>query len=145
VLALETAISLADKVSKLAIYEPPYNYIGDAQIQWKEYRCKLSELISMHQHSDAVTLFMKFVGTPDDQVNGMRQAPMWPLFEAVAPTLIYDAAAMGEDRKAPLDRASKVRAPTLIMDGGANLQILPFMHDTAIALAKLYPMLYSAH
>lgn len=138
-LALETAIELGDKINKLALYEPPYNSMIEALPQWKDYRCKLSELISMHQHGDAVALFMQFVGTPADQVNGMRQAPMWPMFEAVAPTLVFDAAAMGDDRQAPLDRASKVRVPTLIMDGEANLQYLPFMHTTATSLAKAIP------
>jgi pimeloyl-ACP methyl ester carboxylesterase len=138
-LALETAIGLGEKVSKLALYEPPYNSMLDAVPQWKEYRCKLSELISMHQPGDAVQLFMQFVGTPADQVAGMRQAPMWPMFEAVAPTLVFDAATMGEDREAPLDRASKVRVPTLIMDGGAYMESRPFMHPTAISLAKAIP------
>jgi pimeloyl-ACP methyl ester carboxylesterase len=138
-LALETAIVLGDKVSKLALYEPPYSSIKEALPQWKDYRCKLSELICMHQSGEAVSLFMQFVGTPADQVAGMRQAPMWPMFEAIAPTLIFDAATMGEDREAPLDRASKVRVPTLVMDGGANMESRPFMHPTAISLAKAIP------
>jgi pimeloyl-ACP methyl ester carboxylesterase len=138
-LALETAIALGDKVSKLALYEPPYNSMIDELPQWKDYRCKLSELISMHQHGDAVSLFMQFVGTPPDQVNGMRQAPMWPMFEAVAPTLVFDAATMGDDRIAPLDRASKIRVPALVMDGGADQQSRPFMHPTATSLAKAIP------
>ncbi len=138
-LALETAISLGDRVSKLAMYEPPYNSALEALPQWKDYRCTLSELISRNQRGDAVALFLQFVGTPVDQVNGMRQAPMWPMFEAVAPTLVYDAVAMGDERKVPLDRASKVRVPTLIMDGGANLQYMPFMHASATSLAKAIP------
>jgi pimeloyl-ACP methyl ester carboxylesterase len=138
-LALEAAISLGDKVGKLALYEPPYSSMGDAAMQWKEYRCKLSELISMHQRGDAVELFMKFVGTPGEQISGMRQAPVWPMFEAVAPTLIFDAAVMGEERTAPLERASKVRIPTLVMDGGANAESRPFMHATATSLAKAIP------
>jgi pimeloyl-ACP methyl ester carboxylesterase len=138
-LALETAIGLGDKVSKIAMYEPPYNSAMDALLPWKEYRRNLSELIDTNQKGDAVALFMQFVGTPPDQINGMRQAPMWPMFEAVAPTLVYDAATMGEDRKAPLDRASKIRVPTLVMDGGANLQYMPFMQATATSLAKTIP------
>jgi hypothetical protein len=82
---------------------------------------------------------MGFVGTPADQINGMRQAPVWPMFEAVAPTLAYDAAAMGEDRSVPVSRAANVRVPVLVMDGGANLAFMPFMHDTATKLAKVIP------
>lgn len=43
-------------------------------------------------------VFMQFVGTPTDPINGMRQSPIWSMFEAVAPTLAYAAATMGEDR-----------------------------------------------
>jgi hypothetical protein len=64
---------------------------------------------------------------------------MWPMFEAVAPTLAYDAAAMGEDRLAPVKQAANVKIPALIMDGGANLAFMPFMHDTATRLAKAMP------
>ncbi len=64
---------------------------------------------------------------------------MWPMFEAVAPTLAYDAAAIGEDRAAPIKRAANVAVPTLVMDGGANLAVIPFMHATATALAKAIP------
>ncbi|MGE5224758.1 MAG: alpha/beta fold hydrolase [Omnitrophica WOR_2 bacterium] len=64
---------------------------------------------------------------------------MWPMFEAVAPTLLYDAAAMGEDHLAPVERASHVSVPVLVMDGGADLAIMPFMHHTATTLAKAIP------
>jgi hypothetical protein len=82
---------------------------------------------------------MRFVGVPADQINGMRQAPMWPMFEAIAPTLAYDAADMGEDRTPPVQRAARLTMPVLAMDGGANLTMMPFMHATATALAKAIP------
>ncbi len=138
-LALETAIRLGERVSKLALYEPPYSSAKETLPQWKEYRCTLSELISTNRKGDAVALFMQFVGTPDDQVNGMRQAPVWPMFESVAPTLIYDAVIIGDERTVPLARAAKVRVPTLVMDGGASSESRPFMHPTAISLAKAIP------
>lgn len=139
-LALESALKLGKKVSKLALYEPPYNDSGDgARQQWRDYRKQLAQAISENRPGDAVVLFMRLVGTPDDAINGMRSAPMWPMFEAVAPTLEYDAAELGPDRSAPVDRAPKVSVPTLVMDGGANLVFLPFMHETATALAKVIP------
>jgi hypothetical protein len=53
----------------------------------------------------------------------------------VAPTLAYDAAAMGEDRAAPVKRAAKVSVPSLAMNGSA----ISFMLDTATTLAKAIP------
>lgn len=138
-LALEAALRLGDKIRKLAIYEPPYNSDEAALPEWKEYRKKLAELLAAGRRGDAVVLFMQFVGTPADQIGGMRQAPMWPMFEAVAPTLAYDAAAIGEDRTVPAKRAAHVTVPTLVMDGGANLAFMPFMHATATTLAKAIP------
>ena len=134
-LALETAIRLGKKVRKLAMYEPPYYSGNGARRAWLDYRTQLAHLLSTGRRGDAIILFMQFVGTPSDQVEGMRQAPMWPMFEAVAPTLAYDAAAMGEDRSAPVERATVVKVPTLVMNGTA----IPFMRDTAVTLSKAIP------
>jgi pimeloyl-ACP methyl ester carboxylesterase len=138
-LALEAAIRLGDKVKKLALYEPPYNSDPGAALAWKEYRHKLDEYIAADRRGEAVELFMRFVGTPAEMIEGMRQSPMWPKLEAVAPTLAYDAAAMGEDLTAPLRRAAKVTAATLVMDGGANLEFMPFMHASALELSRAIP------
>ena len=46
---------------------------------------------------------------------------------------------MGEDRSVPVKWAAKVTVPALVMDGGANLTFMPFMHDTATTLAKAIP------
>ena len=77
---------------------------------------------------------------PADHVPEMRQHPMWPMFEAVAPTLAYDAAVLGEDASVPTERAASVAVPALIMDGSASY---PFMHVTALALVKAMP--YAQH
>lgn len=134
-LALEAANKLGEKIKKLAIYEVPYNSENGAASTWKEYRKQLSEFLAEGRRGDAAALFMRSVGTPEDQIAGMRQAPVWSMFEAVAPTLAYDAAALGEERAIPTERAARVRVPTLVMSGTA----LPFMMTTAEALAKAIP------
>jgi pimeloyl-ACP methyl ester carboxylesterase len=138
-LALEAALQLGQKVSKLALYEPPYDSEPGARQPWRDYRKQLAELLAAGRRGDAVALFMRFVGTPADQIDGMRQAPMWATLEAIAPTLAYDAAAIGEDRAPPVSRAARLGMPVLVMDGGANLALMPFMHATAAALAKAIP------
>ncbi len=138
-LALEAALALGRRISKLAMYEPPYNSDGAARVQWQEYNQNLTRALAEGRRGDAVALFMQLVGTPADQVNGMKQAPVWQMFQAVAPTLAYDAAAMGSTRGAPLSRAAELRIPTLVMDGGTNLTMMPFMHRSAAALAKSIP------
>jgi len=138
-LVLETALKLGSKVKKVAIYEAPYNSEEAAGKQFRVYRKDLAAALEKDRPGDAVVLFMKLVGNPDEQINGMRQAPVWPMFEAVAPTLAYDAAVLGDDRSAPIKRAAGVSAPALIMDGGANLTMMPFMHSSAMALAQAMP------
>jgi pimeloyl-ACP methyl ester carboxylesterase len=135
-LAMEAAIKLGDKIKKLAMYEAPYNDADNARQASKTYRKQLEELLAADRRGDAVGLFMMFVGMPADHVPGMRQHPMWPMWEAVASTLAYDAAAMGEDASVPTGRAARVAMPALIMDGGASY---PFMHIAAGALANAMP------
>jgi pimeloyl-ACP methyl ester carboxylesterase len=138
-LALEAAIKLQSRVERLAIYEAPYDSSPESASAWREYCTTLSDLIASGRRGDAVALFMKFVGAPDDMVNGMRQTPVWPTFESVAPTLLYDAAELGTDRTAPTERATSVTARTLILDGGASYEVMPFMRATALALAEAIP------
>ena len=135
-LALEAAIKLPDKIKKLVMYEAPYNDDDNARKSWKEYRQKLMELVKQGRKRDAVGHFMMLVGMSPDQLEGMHQHPMWPLWEAVGLTLAYDAIAMGEDSSLPTKRAAKVAVATLVMNGS---QSFPFMHDTAVALAKAIP------
>src|SRR5579859_4173158 len=135
-LAMEAAVRLGGKVSKLALYEAPYNSDEAARRAWKAYRQCLTELLDNNCNSDALGLFMMLVGMPPDHLEGARQHPMWPMWEANAPTLAYDAAVMGEDASVPTEQAAKVAVPALVMDGGASF---PFMHDTAIALTKAMP------
>ncbi len=135
-LGLEATLRLGTKVKGLAIWEAPYNSDPADRPAWQGYWKELNELVAAGRRGDAVALFMKFVGTPADQIDGMRQAPMWSMFEAVAPTLIYDATDMGgDDRSVPVERAARVTRPTLVMNG----TVIPFMLDTATALAKAMP------
>jgi hypothetical protein len=69
----------------------------------------------------------------------MKASPAWPGMEALAPTLAYDTAVVGEDRSVPVERAAKVKATTLVMDGGASLEAMPCMRPTAEKLGKIIP------
>lgn len=136
-LAFEAALKLGGKVKGLAMYEAPYNSDVAARQAWKDYRKRLDELLAAGRHGDAVALFMMLVGMPAEHVPGMRQSPMWPMFEAVAPTLAYDAAAMGEDASVPTERAASLAVPALVMAGDASEW--SFMQSTAQALADAIP------
>jgi pimeloyl-ACP methyl ester carboxylesterase len=136
-LAFEAALALGNKVEKLAMYEPPYNDDEIARKAWKDYRNHLGDLLAANRRGDAVGVFMMLLGMPAEQLEGMKQHSMWPMWEAIAPTLAYDAAAMGEEASVPAEKAKRITVPVLIMDGGATEW--PFMHTTAEALAKAIP------
>lgn len=135
-LVLEAALKLGNKIKKLAMYEAPYNSDATARQAWMDYRAKLTELLAADRRGDALVLFMMLVGMPADHVPGIRHHPLWPMWEAVAPTLAYDAAVMGEDAAVPIERAAGVAVPVLVMNGGASY---PFMQVAAVALANATP------
>jgi pimeloyl-ACP methyl ester carboxylesterase len=136
-LAMEAAVRLKDKVKRLAIYEPPYNDDPASRQAWKNYTKQLRELLAEGRNADAVGLFMMVVGATADQVNEIRQTPMWPLWESIASTLAYDhIAALGEDATVPGERAARLKAPTLVMNGSESF---PFMSVTAATLATAIP------
>jgi len=136
-LAFEAALKLGGKVKKLVMYEAPYNDDEAARQAWIDYRRQLKDLLAADRRGDSLGAFMMLLGMPVDQLDAMREHPMWPAWEAVAPTLAYDAAAMGEDASVPTKRAARLAMPALIMDGGATEW--PFMHTTAVALANAIP------
>jgi len=88
----------------------------DAPRRQQEYVTQLTQLLDAGRRADAMELFMRTVGVPEEMIAGMRHAPMWSGMEAIAPTLAYDAAIMG-DSTVPTDVISSVKAPTLVLDG----------------------------
>src|SRR6185437_13969218 len=77
-LAMRAAIRLGSQVSKIALYEPPYNNDPGVQESWSQYLSQLRQALAEHRRGDAVALFLRFVGTPAEQVEGTRRAPFWP-------------------------------------------------------------------
>ncbi|MBV8193931.1 MAG: alpha/beta hydrolase [Candidatus Dormibacteraeota bacterium] len=137
-LALEAAIALGPKVTKLAVYEIPYDSSEAGVKAWSAYRTRLAELVDAGDPSGAVELFMRFVGASDEGVAGMRNSPMWPRMESVGATLPLDAEALG-DRRVPSERTAGVTAETLVIDGAASLEHMPFMRVSAEALTDAIP------
>ncbi len=135
-LAMHAAIELGGKIKKLAMYEAPYKGDEEARQDWKEFRLQLNDLLTADRRGDAAALFLTLVGMPADQLDEMRREPWWAAFEAVAPTLAYDAAVLGKDRVVPVELAASVSVPALIMNGSASDG---FMYDTAMSLAKAMP------
>ncbi len=120
VLALEAARLLPTKITKLAVYEPPFIIDDSRPPAPEDYAQHLMELVSSGRRGEAVEYFMTEVGSPAEVVAQMRQLPMWSGFEEVAHTLAYDVTIMGDTQRGdplPLRKWASVTVPTLVMDG----------------------------
>jgi hypothetical protein len=96
-------------------------------------------LLDAGRRGDAVLHHLKFVGLPEPAIAEMKASPAWPGMEQMAPTLRYDVAAIGDDRSVPVERAAKVQASVLVLDGGASREAMPFMRVSADKIAQAVP------
>jgi len=144
VLALEATLRLPDKVRKLSLYEPPF-IIDDSRLPPPAgFAAHIDELLAADARDEAVEYWMTdIVGAPAEMVAEMKNAPMWPALKAVAHTLPYDIAVLGEGmsgKPLPAERWADMTAPVLVMDGGASP---PWIRHTAQTLADTLP--YGQH
>lgn len=115
-LALEAAAA-GLPVELLAVYEPPYTP-GAAGLRHKARGSdRLLRLLAAGDRAGAVELFLTATGVDPATVARMRRAPLWPGLEALAPTLAYDDAVLG-DGAVPAERFAAVTARTLVVCGG---------------------------
>jgi pimeloyl-ACP methyl ester carboxylesterase len=136
-LALEAAASGLN-ITKLAVYEPPFMIDDGGHHARADHQTQLKRFIAAGRRSEAVTYFMrKMVGIPAMFVALMRLMPgVWSKLKAVAHTLPYDAAVMG-DFSLPTRRLASVTIPTLAIDGEkTDLRLRRAVHAVAQALPK---------
>ena len=125
VLALKAA-SMGLPIARLALFEMP-------PAQPAEHAAALASLIAAGRRGDAVEYFQRrLVGIPEPIVAQLRHAPFRPALEAMAHTLVYEAAIMGYGGVSTALTAG-VRAPVLALAGTASP---PFMREVADALAR---------
>ncbi|WP_158863573.1 alpha/beta fold hydrolase [Leifsonia sp. AG29] len=134
-LALAAAAALgADRVSRVAVYEPPY--LPDAMLGSAEaYTRDLSAALAGGDHEAAIELFLRRVGVPEAGIDGMQRSPGWAGTVALAPTLAYDDAAMGDSR-VPEDLLAALAVPVLGLAGGASPEFLRFGAEGVAAGAQ---------
>jgi pimeloyl-ACP methyl ester carboxylesterase len=98
------------------------------------YRHELDRLLAALQAAEAVALFMRTVGTPDEVIEGMRTEPWWAGTLAVAATLAHDSEAMGdlEGGTVPIELLGRIEVPTLVLYGDRSP---PWMLQVAHQLA----------
>ncbi|MFF1573539.1 alpha/beta fold hydrolase [Leifsonia sp. NPDC058292] len=113
-----------DRVTRVALYEPPF-MPEPAVAAAAAYTEELSAALDRGHAGEAAALFFRRVGMPAEAVEGMRHSPGWPAIEAIAPTLAYDDAAMGDSR-VPTAVAARVGVPVLTLAGGSSPDFLRY-------------------
>jgi pimeloyl-ACP methyl ester carboxylesterase len=141
-LVLEAAAA-GTAADKLAVYEVPYNMADDGKQRHQEYVRRLEGFLAEGRRGDAAELFMRLAGASDEMVAGARSSPMWPGLEAIAHTLAYDAACMG-DNQPPAARLARITQPTLVATGGGSTDSFvggggDFFEKAAAAIADSIP------
>jgi pimeloyl-ACP methyl ester carboxylesterase len=134
-LALEAAAS-GIGLTEVAAYEPPWVDDGTGVHARARHALQLRRLLADGRRAAMVRYFMRrMVGLPAVGVWVMHLLPMWRKLVAVAHTLPYDAAIMG-DWAVPAARLAELEVPVLLMNGGKTA---PALARAARAAAAAIP------
>jgi pimeloyl-ACP methyl ester carboxylesterase len=136
-LALHAAAAVGIGVTRLVLHDAPFSLPGGEEPA-RDWDVTLRRLLGEGRDDEAVETFLLRVGVPEPVVRQMRTGPQWGAMAAVAPTLAYDSAAMGdrEGGLVPQATLARVGVPALVVVGEAGH---PFMRQVADALVAGLP------
>jgi pimeloyl-ACP methyl ester carboxylesterase len=126
-------------ITKLVLHEPPYALDADEQRTAREFVEQLQPLLTQGRRGDAVALVATTImRMPAEMIDQARHEPWWAEMEAMAPTIAYDSAVMGDSRGGivPTELLGRVTVPTLVLAGGASP---PSMIEVAKVVAAALP------
>ncbi|MFE9441255.1 alpha/beta fold hydrolase [Streptomyces sp. NPDC006602] len=122
-------------VRRVAVYETPFAVDEGGVEERAEYTRGLTEALAQGRRGDAVELFLRLTGLAEQMIQGARQSPMWAGMEALAPSLAYDDAVMGDGR-VPRALLASISVPVLAVAGGASPA---WLREAAQAVAEAAP------
>ncbi|MEU2714977.1 alpha/beta hydrolase [Streptomyces sp. NPDC007205] len=121
---------------RAAVYEVPYaDFLQGGAEREATYKEQLNKALADGRRGDAVELFLRLTGLGEEVIRGARESPMWAGMEAVAPSLAYDDAVMG-DGLLPRDRIAAISVPVLVVAGGASPE---WMREANRTVAETLP------
>jgi pimeloyl-ACP methyl ester carboxylesterase len=123
-------------ITRLVLHEPPYG--GDDEESTASARSLAADVLAAladDRPGDAIARFFADMGMPDEVVAATASDPA---MLAVAPTMAYDIAVMGDvdGGTVPDDLARSVAVPTLVLAGADSPD---FFRATATRLTTLIP------
>ncbi|WP_309111909.1 alpha/beta hydrolase [Saccharothrix sp.] len=126
-------------VDRYAIYESPMVVDGTHAPMPADLPERVRRAVAEDRRSDAVKMFMDYVGTPKLVTAIMRITPPWRQLKAVAHTLPHDFGLVGEfqrGEKPAADRWSGAKVPGLVIAGGKSPE---YMRNAQAVLADTLP------
>ncbi|GKU79412.1 alpha/beta fold hydrolase [Paenibacillus sp. L3-i20] len=134
ILALEAAMLLGDKVSKLVIYDPAYSHDEENQKEFIALSKVLKKMLDQGNHDEAIRYFLEGIGIPEEVIGYMQQSPQWSTMLTLAPTLAYDTLIAKE--LPPVERISQLITPTQIIIGEKSPTSI---HEVADQISNAIP------
>lgn len=117
-------------IARLSVYEVPYPVGDEAVAVWREYVEHLKAVLTRGDPDGALRLFMRLAGAGEDDITAAASSPAWPGLLAIAHTLAYDAACLG-DGEPRAEELARVPQPTLVATGTAPDPRMRGYFDTA--------------
>ncbi|MEV5890819.1 alpha/beta fold hydrolase [Nonomuraea fuscirosea] len=135
-LALEAAV-VNPAIAKLAVWEPPYHVDEGAPALPLDFARRLDALVSAGRRGEAVERFMvEAAEVPPADVAAMRSHAFWAQAEAMARTLVYEAAVLGPGNALPAGRLAGIKRPTLVLNAALSPR---WMANAGLAVAGAIP------
>jgi pimeloyl-ACP methyl ester carboxylesterase len=116
VLALEAAAA-GIGIERVVAYEPPY---ATDEHPRADVVAEVRARLAAGDRDGAVATFLKVAGTPEEMIEGMKQAPAWGWFTALAHTLPYDLTICGPGARPRVENLARISVPALVIGGGAS-------------------------
>jgi pimeloyl-ACP methyl ester carboxylesterase len=114
------AVAAGLPVTRLVLWEPPFTPVGLTPPDHAALAPRYRALVGAGRHDAAVALFLTAAaGLSPGCISLLRCAPHWRALEAVAHTLAYDAAVLGDGR-VPAARLAAISCETLVLTGAAS-------------------------
>jgi hypothetical protein len=134
------AVAAGLPVDEFVLHDPPYSPDDESsRDQARRYGHTIRSLLAQDRRAEALETFCRLTGMPDEVIDGMRGTDRWAELTALAPTLAYDSAVMGDIESGgsvPEDVAARVARPGVVLVGGESP---PFMREVSRRLAHLLP------
>lgn len=127
-------------IERLAVYEPPFMVDSSHRLPPPDFAARLDRLTARGRRGAAVHYYMtKGIGLPTALAVLMRLTPFWPKLKAVAHTLPYDWAVLGDTmagKPLSVEEWASVATPTLVIAGEKSDERL---RNAAEALPAVLP------